>query len=160
MDVIVYIADDNLKSNGSKSKSNNENDSDNVAFWIYALDSGGGSLPEQVTDGQVDWLKNAVVSNIEGKAGEWPVFILQHIPFVEFESDWDFNNHQQCYGDHNDSVGGLIAAQYEFDTLYDLSKGIHVSMRAHVNDCICVCRNRQKICKFAFAKGQGMSLLV
>jgi hypothetical protein len=98
-----------------------------LALQIYFLDSGGGSIPEEIDDSQVKWLRDHVILE------DVPAIAFQHIPTNAHEYDRDV-----CMGYQGDNVeeirydGGIVAAMAESGRFHFLAVGHN-----HGNDYCC-----------------------
>lgn len=73
----------------------NEETADVEAFLLF-LDTGGGSLPQQIDATQLDWIQDSSPKE------NVPIFAFQHIPTFEFQYLED-----RCQGLHDDGVSAL-----------------------------------------------------
>ena len=83
-----------------------KNDDDDVAVQLFFLDSGGGSLVEQLEQNQIYWLEQTHRQDIPGAV------VFQHIPTTDFafvmKNGGDNRNHKVgCRGLHDDPVNSL-----------------------------------------------------
>lgn len=99
-----------------------------IAAQVYFLDSGGGSIPEQVSDSQVSWFRQ------RSSESTVPAMAFQHIPTVAH----NFVENGSCQGFHGDGVapigydGGILDAMEESGRFYFLAVGHN-----HGNDYCC-----------------------
>ncbi|KJE94693.1 hypothetical protein CAOG_05296 [Capsaspora owczarzaki ATCC 30864] len=76
-------------------------DSDQVASWIFFLDSGGGSIDEVITLPQVAWYRNTSAS-LEALVGRvLPSMAFFHIPLVQYDAVY---SPEKCIGMNDDGI--------------------------------------------------------
>jgi predicted MPP superfamily phosphohydrolase len=97
---------------------------DNAAAQIYLFDSGGGSLPKQLLQSQVNWYNQMY--------GRLPAVAFQHIPTMNMQ----YND--RCIGFHGEDLQvldydpGLVNAMSESTRVYFLAAG-----HSHGNNYCC-----------------------
>lgn len=83
----------------------------NIALQVILLDSGGGSLPNQLLESQLDWISTERIKGI-------PAVFFQHIPTHEYV--FHNNNNFPCVGSNGD--GGVDPLNYDPGIVNFLSK--------------------------------------
>lgn len=71
---------------------------DDIAFQLFFLDSGGGSLPQQLEQNQIDWFQKTHRSDLLGAA------VFQHIPTTDF-----VYKDGCCHGLHDNEVDTIVS---------------------------------------------------
>jgi predicted MPP superfamily phosphohydrolase len=95
---------------------------DVVAARIVMFDSGGGSLPQQITDDQIDWFWQRYAEYPQ----HVPIFAFQHIPSTI--SDFAYDD-SKCFGTHIDGAtplehdAGIVNALAQAGNVYLLGVG-------------------------------------
>lgn len=103
---------------------------DAVALQLLFLDSGGGTLPQQLETNQVQWFQSQRISGV-------PVVAFQHIPTAEFAYDG-----KTCRGLRGEGIApihkdpGLVEALYADGNVHFLAVGHN-----HGNDFCCNYQN-------------------
>ena len=114
----------------------------NVAAMIYLLDSGGGSLPAELLQNQVDWFYHSDQRP--------PAVAFQHYPTSEFQF------HNQCMG--TDGENKLDALHYDPGIVNAMSESARVYFLAaahdHGNDYCCPYTQWMQVC-FGRRTGYG-----
>jgi hypothetical protein len=114
------------------------------AAQIYFLDTGGGSLPEELEQNQVDWL-------LEESSPELPAVAFQHIPTIQFKHS------ENCQGFKGEE--GIASLQVNdpgiVQTLSDLGRVSFLAVgHQHGNDYCCPFSETLNVC-FARHSGYG-----
>lgn len=109
-------------------------DGKTAAAQIYLLDSGGGSLPQQVDESQIQWLEQQIEKSmsLSSASSPLPALAFQHIPPGD-------DGLQNCQGYQGEGIAGLEFNAGIMETLskYD-DRFIFLAVgHNHGNDCCC-----------------------